>query len=373
MAGIYVHIPFCKQACTYCDFHFSTTFEKYREELIHAINQELISRKFFLENQIIDSIYFGGGTPSLLDDSELNQIITTINENYSLSSSTEVTLEANPDDITALKLAQWRKEGVNRLSIGVQSFNDKDLIWMNRAHRSVEALKAIQEAKKYGFLLTLDLMYGLPNSTLKNWEENVQTVVDLAPEHISAYCLTIEEKTVLHQWVKKDKIQIPDDEIQAEQFNKLVDLLEYHGYEQYEISNFAKMKQYAIHNSNYWKDIPYLGVGPSAHSYNRTMRTWNISNNSKYIQAIREKNEYFELEEITPNIHFNEVLLTGLRTKWGVELNYLKSILPLEKDFLNQIKKLKSKKLVIDKEGVITLTQNGKLLADQIISDLMVV
>lgn len=372
MSGIYIHIPFCKQACSYCDFHFSTTFQPYRTDLISAMVTELESTVSYLNQDRIESIYFGGGTPSLLTGEEIENLLTTIKKLHAVSPNAEITLEANPDDITKEKLQAWKLLGINRLSIGVQSFLPRDLKWMNRAHSPEEAKESIRIAKKLDFQLTLDLMYGLPDASSEEWSENIQQAISFEPEHISAYCLTIEDKTALAKWVQENKIKPPSENIQADQFNLLLEKLTQTGYEQYEISNFAKNGKYAIHNSNYWKGASYLGIGPSAHSFNGTQRSWNIANNQQYIRGIQQKKNMKTKEELSLKDRFNEKVMTGLRTKWGVDLTELNQLQPIEQSMKNNIVELTEKKLIFIEKDTLYLTQPGKLLADQIAASLFV-
>lgn len=373
MAGVYVHIPFCKKACTYCDFHFSTTFEAYREELILALLKEIVSRKAYLQEEVVETIYFGGGTPSLLTQGELTRILVAIQANFNCAPDMEVTLEANPDDIEQNMMTQWKTAGINRLSIGVQSFDDNDLKWMNRAHTSEESIRSIELAKQQGFLVTIDLIYGLPNVSNEEWKINLTKAVDLAPDHISAYCLTVEENTVLDVWTKKGKIARVPEEQQADQFDVLLDFLENQGYEQYEISNFARNNKYAKHNTNYWRGKTYIGIGPSAHSFNGEKRAWNVSNNQRYIKALQSGASCLEEEVLTPQDRFNELLMTGLRTKWGVNLLELERILPLEKAFIAYIDAAVNNLELIRDRNQIILTKKGRLRADKIARDLFVV
>lgn len=373
MAGVYVHIPFCKKACTYCDFHFSTTFEVYREELIRALLKEITSRKSFLQGEVVETIYFGGGTPSLLTQDELTRILTTIQANVQCAPAMEVTLEANPDDIQQSALGQWKAAGINRLSIGVQSFDDNDLKWMNRAHTAKESIRSIELAKQQGFLVSIDLIYGLPNVSNEQWKINLAKAVGLGPDHISAYCLTVEENTVLDVWTKKGKIARVPEEQQADQFDVLVELLEHQGYEQYEISNFARNDRYALHNTNYWRGKKYLGIGPSAHSFNGEKRAWNVSNNQRYISAFKSGASCLEVEVLTQQDRFNELLMTGLRTKWGIDLVELEQILPLEKSFMTYIDLAEKNGELIRDRNQIILTKKGRLRADKIASDLFIV
>jgi oxygen-independent coproporphyrinogen-3 oxidase len=370
MAGIYIHIPFCKQACTYCDFHFSTTFDKYHSALIDAILVELEQRKEYLNSENIETIYFGGGTPSLLTEKELDLLLSRIYSIYEVTDIAEITLEANPDDILIDRLQEWKKLGVNRLSIGLQSFLQSDLDWMNRAHTAEESENAVKLAKEFGFSLTVDLIYGLPERTLEEWQKNIEKLISLAPNHISAYCLTVEEKTVLSSWVEKGKIAPASEDAQAEQFLLLVKVLEKAGYQQYEISNFAKEGQYSKHNSNYWKGVSYLGVGPSAHSFNGESRRWNVSNNMKYINGVTAEEEFSDSEILTPKDRFNEAVMTGLRTIWGVNLEVLRGHHCTNKSFDNRLEKFKNEELLTVEKNHIILTEKGKLQADYIASEL---
>lgn len=370
MAGIYIHIPFCKQACTYCDFHFSTTFDKYRTDLIEAIHLELEQRKEYLNAEQIETIYFGGGTPSLLTKDELQSILSKIRRIYKVVDSAEITLEANPDDISKERLEEWKKLGVNRLSIGLQSFLQSDLDWMNRAHTAEESENAVKLASDYGFSLTVDLIYGLPNRTLEDWKVNIDKLILLGPNHISAYCLTVENNTVLNNWVEKGKIDPASEDEQAEQFLLLLDVLEKAGYQQYEISNFAKEGQYSKHNSNYWKGVSYLGVGPSAHSFDGESRRWNVSNNRKYIQGVTTNKEYSETEILTPKDRFNEAVMTGLRTVWGVSIDDLRWHHCTGKSFDEQLEAFRKEGLLEVENNQIRLTKKGRLQADYIASEL---
>jgi oxygen-independent coproporphyrinogen-3 oxidase len=370
MAGIYIHIPFCKQACTYCDFHFSTTFDKHRSALIEAILLELEQRKDYLSSEQIETIYFGGGTPSLLTENELKSILTKINSIYDVVDSAEITLEANPDDISKERLQEWKHRGVNRLSIGLQSFLQSDLDWMNRAHTAEESQNAVKLAKEFGFSLTVDLIYGLPERTLEGWKTNIDKLISLAPDHISAYCLTVENNTVLSNWVEKGKIDPASEDEQAEQFLLLVEVLDKVGYQQYEISNFAKEGQYSKHNSNYWKGVSYLGVGPSAHSFDAESRRWNVSNNMKYINGVTGKEEFSDSEILTPQDRFNEAVMTGLRTIWGVNLDDLRWHHCTSKSFDIRLEEFNNDGLLTIEKNQIILTKKGKLQADYIASEL---
>jgi len=343
--------------------------------MIDSLINEIEFRKDYLVDQKIETLYFGGGTPSLLTFEELNSIITKVKTSFPKNQLKEITLEANPDDINERSLNEWKQAGVNRLSIGLQSFKSEDLTWMNRAHTVEEALKCIPLAQENGFTnLTIDLIYGLPNLTLIEWKNAIQWVINQKVPHVSAYCLTVEEKTSLHKLVKTNKIKPANEDQQSEQFTLLVNLLQENGYEQYEVSNFAIPGFRSIHNGNYWKGEHYLGIGPSAHSFNGKSRSWNIANNSKYIQLIKEQNnDWIETEVLSPQDRFNELLLTGLRTTDGLNINQLIEILP----FTNEFNQTKSQFIeagwMTEGNGQLKLTKEGLLKADYIASELFVV
>ena len=373
MAGIYIHIPFCKQKCSYCDFHFSTTFESYRESMIHCIVNELIHRKESIQNDTIKTIYFGGGTPSLLTENELKIIIETIYSHFLVNETAEITLEANPDDIDLEKVEMWARSGINRLSIGLQSFNPSVMKWMNRAH-SVEQSKAcIPIAQQAGIKnISIDLIYGLPDLTITDWENEIDTALQLGVQHISAYCLTIEDKTALASWVKSKKINAPSNENQALQFEVLQRKLKNAGFDHYEISNFGLPDFYSKHNSSYWKGEAYLGVGPSAHSFDGKYRSWNIANNTQYMKGIQSEDTAYDFELLTAENRFNELLLVGLRTQWGVDLQQLSYILPLPIEFHTTLSDFIDKGWISQNESRIRLTDEGKNWADKIAQDLFV-
>lgn len=373
MSGIYIHIPFCRQKCSYCDFHFSTTFGPYRERMIDAINQELIKRSKEYIDQKTETIYFGGGTPSLLTNNELQTLLKSIYENYNISEKPEITLEANPDDITPENVQFWKESGINRLSIGIQSFRKQDLEWMNRAHNAEEAINSISLARKYGIEnFSIDLIYGLPDLSNSEWEAAVQQVIDYNVPHISAYCLTIEEKTALHKWVKEGSISKANEETQSEQFLILLKLLEENGYLQYEISNFSKPGFESRHNSSYWKGTKYIGVGPSAHSFNGIVRRWNVATNFTYMSGIEKGEDYFEMEELSNADRFNELVLTGLRTSYGVDLNALDSISERPEEFNKDIADFIEKGWIEKEDDRIFLTPEGRIRADYIASSLFI-
>ena len=374
MAGIYIHIPFCKQACHYCNFHFSTSL-RHRDEMVTAICKEIDLQKDFLTNKNLTTIYFGGGTPSLLETSEINQILERLSKNYSWENNIEITLEANPDDITTEKISKLRAGGVNRLSIGIQSFIDSELLASNRAHNSDESLKAVQICQDAGIdNLSIDIIYGMPGSTQDSWQYNIDKALELDVDHISSYALTVEPKTFLDHMVKKGGILLPKEMEVNKQYLQLIHSLTTAGYDHYEISNFAKPSKYAVHNTNYWMSVPYLGLGPSAHSYQPTFRQWNINNNAKYIKSISKGVIPSEREQTKYADQFNEYIMTRLRTMWGVDLNELNNRFSSE---LNNVQKniakyIKSQHVLLE-DNHYRLTPKGKLLADGIASDLFLI
>ena len=374
MSGIYVHIPFCSQACTYCDFHFSTSLQSV-DKMMASLEKEIILRKNYLQDDVIETIYFGGGTPSLIETSFINRLMNAIRKEYNVSTDAEVTVEANPDDLTKEKCEQLYSAGVNRLSIGIQSFSDTDLKFMNRAHNSKQALSSLKNARLAGFEnISIDLIYGIKQSEPGQWEKNLDMALNLGVDHLSCYALTIEPRTALADMILKKKVAPPDDEKTIAEFEKLMIRTAEGRFEHYEISNFARDKKYSRHNTSYWQRKNYLGIGPSAHSFNGFSRQWNVSNNQIYIRSLNENIIPFEIEELSENNKFNEYVLTSLRTMWGIE------ILFLEKEF-GQVKKdellKKIQKFITD--GMITssgnnffLTKEGKFFADRIAAEMFV-
>jgi len=341
--------------------------------MLTAICKELITRKSFLQNKVVGSIYLGGGTPSLLTKKELCYILDTVRSNFNISEDVECTLEANPDDITKETLESWKSAGINRLSIGLQSFRDEDLKWMNRAHTAEESLKCVELAHESGFEnLSVDLIYGLPDLTLEEWDSAIKKVIEMGVPHVSAYCLTVEQKTTLENWVKRGKLKVGSEDEQSDQFMRLLSLMEENDYEQYEISNFCKPNNESRHNSNYWKNEWYLGVGPSAHSFNGTLRTWNIANNHRYIKLIKAKEDCFEVEELSARDRFNEAILTGLRTRYGVEIDQLEKRYFEAEAFRKTCAYFEQQNWLYEKNGFLLLTREGKLRADHIASELFI-
>lgn len=340
--------------------------------MIDAICLEIEQRADYLASKESSSIYFGGGTPSLLTKAELNQILETIQGRFTLANSCEITLEANPDDIDLERLSFWKQVGINRLSIGLQSFKESDLQWMNRAHSVNEALQCVSLARKSGITnISVDLIYGLPHLSMEEWKQHIETVLAMDVQHISAYCLTIEEKTALHHLVESKKIVPAGEDDQSEQFIFLIDRLKQAGFNHYEISNFGLPGFEAVHNSSYWKGAQYLGVGPSAHSFDGKSRQWNVANNTLYIKNLAS-GTYFELEELSPKDRWNELLLIGLRTSYGVNLEQLFAILEPSKDYVEKVSEFKQNEWLFEENGTLLLTSEGRLKADFIASELFV-
>lgn len=407
VAGIYFHIPFCRQACHYCNFHFSTSL-KQRKEMMGAMEKELINNEELIINngeEEIETIYFGGGTPSLLNNDELKRLLVTVYNNYKVAPDAEITLEANPDDISAKKLEEWRKAGINRLSIGIQSFHEEDLKWMNRAHNAQQAIESIKLTKEAGFdNYSIDLIFGTPTLSDEGWKRNLEIAGELAPPHISSYALTVEPKTALAKMIElpstssgwKENV---DNEKQANQFLMLMEAMESMGYEHYEISNFAKRsiaksakdsqstqsKFRSKHNSSYWRGVPYIGIGPSAHSYDGSRRRWNISNNALYIQAVemqnvkgkmkneeREQPALYEEEVLTETQRLNEYIMISLRTMEGLDMGRVKKEFGEKESQRLRVKSqpfIDTGKIKIVEERLI-LTREGKLFADGIAAEM---
>ncbi|QNL50794.1 radical SAM family heme chaperone HemW [Olivibacter sp. SDN3] len=374
MAGVYFHIPFCKQACHYCDFHFSTAL-KYKSDLLKAMLREISLQSTYLGRQKIETLYFGGGTPSLLSENEINLLIDTVAKYYTIDVHAEITVEANPDDLSTKKLASLRNTPVNRLSIGIQSFFDEDLKWMNRAHNAFEAKRAIKKTQDAGFdNITADLIYGYPLLDDTKWLANIHCLVEQGIPHISAYSMTVEPRTALDHFVKVGKQRPMDEDQSAQQFMQLIKTLEFAGYEHYEISNFSFPNQYSQHNTNYWQSIPYLGIGPSAHSFNGSTRQWNINNNARYMASLSTNEVPAEIEVLTTVNRINEYLMTSLRTIWGVDLLFLEST--FGKEYVEKIiytaQPFERRGQLIKRENHLTLTVTGKLIADLIASELFI-
>ncbi|MFX0555559.1 radical SAM family heme chaperone HemW [Maribacter sp. CXY002] len=374
MSGIYIHIPFCKQACHYCDFHFSTTMGK-KEAMVAALCKELELRESEFAYETVETIYFGGGTPSVLNTLEIEQIISSVYANYTVNDNPEITLEANPDDLSEEKIKALAASPINRLSIGIQSFYEEDLKLMNRAHNAAEASKCIEIATAYFENISIDLIYGMPNMSNERWLSNINKAISFGIPHISSYALTVEPKTALANFVKKGLVKPVDDAVAQEHFNILNETLTAAGFISYEISNFGKPGFYSKNNSAYWQQKKYIGIGPSAHSFDGHRRGWNINNNPKYIKAIEVGHLPMEVEVLTKTDRYNEYVMTGLRTIWGVSLTkialdygekYKQYILLHSRKFLQE------QLLFLDDETLLT-TKKGKFLADGIAADLFMV
>ena len=374
MAGIYLHIPFCKQACHYCDFHFSTSLSK-KNEMLKALQTELVLQKNYLGAQPIQTIYVGGGTPSLLKASELQLLIDQITAHFNLSADAEITLEANPDDLDPQKVKELKQTSINRFSIGIQSFFEEDLRWMNRAHTAQEAESAIKRVQDAGFdNITIDLIYGYPLLSNEKWEHTIHQTIDLQIPHISSYAMTVEPQTALASFIRKGKQKALDETQSAEQFTQLMNHLEQAGFDHYEISNFAKPSKYAQHNSNYWAGVPYLGIGPSAHSFNGESRQWNMANNALYLQSIENKKIPAELEILTVINRINEYIMTSLRTNRGMNIAHINNEFGEEyaTNIEQELDRFVEKGWIAIHDRVVVLTKAGKLFADYIASELFV-
>lgn len=370
MSGIYIHIPFCKQACHYCDFHFSTSLKK-KDEMVQALAKEIQVRSKSI-TEPIETLYFGGGTPSILQVADLRFLIDEVYRNYKVVENPEITVEANPDDLDNEIICQFANSPVNRLSIGIQSFFEEDLKLMNRAHNADEAKKCLEIAMQHFDNISIDLIYGIPNMSNEKWIQNIDTALYFGVPHISSYALTVEPKTALHSFIQKGIISQPDDEVASAHFDILVEKLSENGFIHYELSNFGKENYFSKNNSSYWLGKKYIGIGPSAHSYDGQNRGWNVSNNALYIKSIQENQLPIEMETLTKTDRYNEYIMTGLRTIWGVSLERIEQEFgKTYLDYLNQqaTKFIEDHLLFID-ENILRTTKKGKFLSDGIASDL---
>jgi oxygen-independent coproporphyrinogen III oxidase len=370
MAGIYIHIPFCKQACIYCNFYFEKG-KKNQSLLVDALIKEIELRKTEI-SEPIKTVYFGGGTPSYLDSQYLEKIINAVHSNYNTSLLTEVTLEANPDDIDTERLINWKSLGINRLSIGVQSFYDSHLKWMNRAHNSEEAESSIKEALKLNFEVSIDLIFGIPDSTHEQWLSNLNKTIDLGVHHISCYGLTLEPNTPWEKLIKRGQYQNTSDGLSAEQFEMADNILQLNHYEHYEISNYALKDKKAKHNSSYWAGEQYIGIGPSAHSFNHTSRSWNISDIKQYIESLSNNIRPYEEEQLSKENRINEYLMTSLRTSDGIIIDKLNELGIQVNDLKAQLTEEIKKGFVLLNDKALKLSPKGMLYADAIASKLFV-
>lgn len=371
MSGIYIHIPFCKQACHYCDFHFSTSLKK-KDEMVLALAKEIEIRKSEFQDEVVETIYFGGGTPSILTIEDLRFLINEVYKNYEVTENPEITVEANPDDLSKERIIELSNNKINRLSIGIQSFFEDDLKMMNRAHNSAEAKECLEFATQYFDNISVDLIYGIPNMSNEKWLQNIETALSFNIPHISSYALTVEPKTALHSFIQKGIIPQPDDEVAQEHFQILVDKLSENDFIHYELSNFGKENYFSKNNSSYWLGKKYIGIGPSAHSYDGEKRGWNVSNNSLYLKSISENKLPSETETLSKTDRYNEYVMTGLRTIWGISLDRIETEFgKTYRDYLNQqaAKYIEDHLLFVD-ENILRTTKKGKFLSDGIASDL---
>lgn len=342
--------------------------------MVGGICEEIFKKKAYFEDTIVETLYFGGGSPSFIEAENIGKIIESVRENYQVDPEAEITIECNPDDIDREFLTNMIAFGINRVSLGVQSFFDEDLSLLNRAHNGKNAEDAIQMIQAAGIQnISIDLIYGLPNLSFENWQKNVQKAIDSGVPHISSYCLTVEEKTLLHHQLKSGIIQLPSDEAQLKQYEYLISTLIENGFDHYEISNFSKLNSISKHNSSYWKNKNYLGFGPSAHSKINQTRFWNISNNNLFLKRLKTNTDFFEKEELSDIDLFNELIMIGLRTKWGVEISELKNFPFYNAEFEKILKKLQKEDRIRLQNGRITIEGSNKFIADTIISDLFVV
>lgn len=375
MAGIYIHIPFCRQKCYYCDF-YKTVNTSLMPKFISGLTKEVKLRKNYLQNESIETIYFGGGTPSVLQAHELEDILTQIAKHFDVSTQVETTFEANPDDLTPEYLQALKSAGINRLSIGIQSFNDAHLKKMNRRHNAKQAAEVVESAVKTGFSnISVDLIYGLPELSEKEWKESLEQVFSLPVQHLSAYHLTYHEGTAFYTWLKKGTLKELSENQSVKQFELLLQAAENAGFEQYEISNFARNGLYSKHNTAYWFGKKYLGLGPSAHSYDQNSRRWNVSHVESYINGIESGSEYYEEEKLSTKEHFNEYILTRIRTKWGVSLSFVNQRFGenYQQYLQQQIAKHQQSGLALVSDDTITLSREGLFVSDEIMSDLMII
>ena len=371
MSGIYIHIPFCKQACHYCDFHFSTSMKK-KEEMVLSLVKELEFRKDEFQNEVVETIYFGGGTPSVLTIDDIRFLIDTVYKQYKVVEHPEISLEANPDDLNTEIIIQYANSPINRLSIGVQSFFEDDLQLMNRAHNSEEAKRCLAVATQHFDNISIDLIYGMPNMSNKKWLKNIETALSFNISHISCYALTVEPKTALYKMIKSGIISNLDDDLAQQHFHILIDKLQENGFVHYELSNFGKPNYFSKNNTAYWLGKKYIGIGPSAHSFNGKSRSWNVSNNSIYLKAIADNKVPSEIEILSKTDQYNEYIMTGLRTIWGVSLERIETEFGSSYlEYLHQqVEKYISDNLLEVKNNILKTTKKGKFLSDGIASDL---
>ncbi len=375
MAGIYIHIPFCRQKCYYCDF-YKTVNTGQADAFIAALKTEIELRYSFLNDEQIKTIYFGGGTPSVLNEAQLSAVLHKLHNHFNIHPNAEITFEANPDDLNITYLQMLKSNGINRLSIGIQSFQEKHLKKMNRRHHANQATESVLNAVNAGFNnISADLIYGLPEMNNRQWEASLTKTFSLPVDHLSAYHLTYHEGTAFYTWLKKGTLKELSENKSVSQFNILMNMAEKAGFERYEISNFAKNNKYSIHNTSYWNGTAYLGLGPSAHSYNGSIRRWNIAHLDSYIKAVNSNMTFSEEEKLTDTDNFNEYLITGIRTKWGISLEFAEQNFGIEKAQVlkKRIQKYIHSGKVTDKNGVYTFSREGLFVSDHIVADLIII
>jgi len=373
MAGIYIHIPFCKKLCHYCDFYHVIS-DGDHSEYVKVLMEEAEIRKNYLGTETVTTIYFGGGTPSVLPPAAIGSIIGHLKSNFSIEKENEITVEINPDDVTLSYAKELKEQGVNRISLGIQSWFDEDLKLLNRRHNAAQAMDALDTVFKAGFgNVTIDLIFGIPGMTAEKWESNLDKALGTGISHLSAYHLTIEQGTIFGKMKAKGHLREIEEEESSAQFNLLIDKTESAGFIQYEISNFGKPGFFSVHNTNYWKQVPYLGLGPSAHSFNRYSRQWNVKDLKKYIRGVNGRREFFEREELDLKTRFNEYVMTSLRTMWGMDLEYVEKT--FEKEGYDYVMNLSGKfigyGLMKQEKNTLVLSNQGKMISDNIISEFM--
>lgn len=375
MSALYLHIPFCKTICYYCDFYFSLSLTN-KKQMVDALCKEISERHSYLESNTLDTIYFGGGTPSVLSGTELSEIFDCIAKYFDISHCKEITIEVNPDDITADYITVLQNTPINRISIGIQSFKDDDLKIMNRRHSGSQAEESLDLLFSAGYTnVSADLMFALPQMTNERLSFSIDRLLQFPVTHISAYNLTIEQGTAFDKFVRTNKISVPNDDEAIEQYSYLTDTLRSHGFDRYEISNFAKNGYHSQHNTSYWEQKPYLGIGPSAHSYNGDTRQWNVSNNRKYLAAIEQGTSYYELEHLSTYDRYNEYVFTALRTQKGISVSAMKDMFDdsIFSYFLQEVKVFIQNEFIAETNGNLVLTESGVSIADKIASDLFIV
>ena len=374
MAGIYIHIPFCRRKCHYCNF-FSVASLKFKQEFLDALKEEIMLQCDYLSGKTVQSVYLGGGTPSLLEPSEINLILEDIRKHHTLAHDPEITIEANPDDINKIRISEYLKAGINRISIGIQSFDDADLVYMNRIHSSSQSLNAIMESQEAGCSnISIDLIYGIPRLSADKWVDSLDIALNIGVQHISAYSLTVEPKTALDVLIRKNKLPAPEEDVVIDHFRILLTKMKEKEWTHYEISNFCRDGFFSQHNSMYWSGEHYLGLGPSAHSYDGITRQWNVSGIQKYIEKIRGKERWFDFEILALEQKYNEYVMTSLRTMWGCDAGKIR------KEFGNKVasrftrlaSRFKDSGQIIEKNGIFFLTDQGKMFADGIASDFFI-